>query len=106
MHVVRCAHNDVQWKRRIDGKADLHRLVDLVPSRHHDQNVDIAVGVRRTVGVRTEEDDFIGLEAFGDLACESAYDRSRHIGAAIPAMIDGDGHEFGIQRSDGSYGEL
>lgn len=85
LEVVRFANDDVQWKRRVDGEADLDGLPQLIPARHDDQNVHIAVGVRLAVGVRAEEDNLLRLEFFGDLAGKAADRGLRHIRAAIPA---------------------
>jgi hypothetical protein len=38
----------------------------LVGSRHDDEKIDVAVGVRSAVGERTEQDDLVGMELLGD----------------------------------------
>jgi hypothetical protein len=38
-------------KRRVNGHVDGEGLIDLIPARHDDEDVHVAVGVRRTVRV-------------------------------------------------------
>lgn len=40
-------------------------LIEFISSRHDNQNVYVAVVVRRSIGIRTEKDDFLRLETFG-----------------------------------------
>jgi hypothetical protein len=54
-HVVRRADNDVQREWRIDGEAYFYCLVQLIVGGHDDQDIDVAVGMRRAIGMRAEK---------------------------------------------------
>ncbi len=45
---------------------DSNGLVMLVPGRHDDKQVHVAVLMRRAVGVGAEQDDLIGMKLLGD----------------------------------------
>ena len=51
---------------------NLRRLVELIAAAHNDQDVHVAVGMRRAVGMRAKQDDLVGLKLPGDLPRESA----------------------------------
>ena len=78
---MRRAHDDVQRKRRITGKLDLHSLIQLISRRHDDKDVHIAVGVRRAAGMRAKQYDFLRSEAFGNFARGT---RITRIGTSAP----------------------
>jgi hypothetical protein len=63
---------------------NLVSLVKLVPGRHDDENIDVAVGVWPAIGIGTEEDDLVRPKPLGDLPSKSPDHRHRDIGAAIP----------------------
>ena len=84
-HLPRCADKQIQRKRRRDLPAYPHGLAVLVPRRHDDQDVHIAVGVRRAVGVGAEQNDLVGVEALDDLAREAADQAHGDVGPTIPA---------------------
>jgi hypothetical protein len=84
-HVVWGAHDDVQRKRWIAGKLDLDGLIELVPGRHDNQDVHVAVAMRLPVGAGAEQNDLVWLEALGYLAGEPANHNQGNIHAAIPA---------------------
>ena len=81
--VLRSADDQVHRERSRHLPANLHGLVVLVPSRHDDEDVHVAVGVRCAVGVGAEQDDLVGLESLGNLAREPPYRGHRDIPAAI-----------------------
>jgi hypothetical protein len=76
----------VQRKWSLDGQTDFICLIELIATSHHDEDIDIAIGVRLAVGVRAEEDDLFGVEKLGDFACEAMDGRLRHLRAAVPAV--------------------
>ena len=85
MQVLRGSHNQAQRKRGGDRPANANGLRVLMPGRHDDQNVHVAVRVRRPVRMRAEEDDLLRMEALGDLAREPANDAHRDIRSPKPA---------------------
>lgn len=80
---LRGANNQVHGKWRVDSPPDTSGLVMLVARRHDDQNIDVAVRVRRALGMRAEKNDPVRLESLGDLPSEPADHAHRHIGAPI-----------------------
>jgi hypothetical protein len=80
---MRSANDDVQRKRWIDGHADLHRLIELVFGGHHDENIYIAVCMRLSIRVRSEQDDLVGPKSLRDLLCETSDGGFRHV---LPAV--------------------
>ena len=52
-------------------QADTYGLIDHIVGRHDDEQIDIALVVRRAVGIGAEEDDLLRMEALGDLAREA-----------------------------------
>jgi hypothetical protein len=92
--VVRRAHDQLQWKRRLDCVVNPERCIDLIPARHNDQDIHVAVFVGHAVSVGAEEDDLVGLEALGDIAGEPPNDAQGHIWARVmaPCLIA----EFGV----------
>jgi hypothetical protein len=79
------AYQQMHRKRWQRGKVNLRGLIQLVASRHHDENVHVAVGVRLAIGVRAEQDDFVRLKLFSDLSRESSNDAQGHMCPAIPS---------------------
>src|SRR5437660_9726006 len=69
---ARCPHQEVERKSALDRLCDAHRLTELVASRHDDEEVNIAVGRGRAVGVGTEQDDLIRVELLDDLPSVAA----------------------------------
>ena len=69
---MRCADKNIQRKRRVDGQTDLHGLVELIPARHDDEDIHIAVRVWLPIGVRAEQDNLVGVELLSDLAGKAA----------------------------------
>jgi hypothetical protein len=51
----------------LDCQRNLHRFIDLIPGRHDDHDVHVALRVRRAVGVGAKQDDLLRPEALGDL---------------------------------------
>jgi len=64
---------------------NLERLVELVAGRHDDEDVHVAVFMRRAVSIGAEQDDLVGPEALGHLAREAADHVHRDIRPEIPA---------------------
>src|SRR5437588_262335 len=85
LYISRLQNNQVHRELCGDFATDLERLVKLVPCRHDDKEVHIAVGVRRSVSMRTEQNNAVGLEALRDTARVTAYDAHGNIASAIPA---------------------
>jgi len=80
---MRSPNDDVQRKWRIDGEANLHRLIELVPDPHHDEDIHVAISMRAAIRMRTEKDDLLGPKSLRDLPREPAYRRFRHVLPAI-----------------------
>ena len=95
------ADQEIHWEGCWNFAPYLECLIQFVPGRHDDEDVHVAVGVRRTVGIGAKEDDFLGLETLGNLARESANQAHGNVGPAIPPGNRGlrrcaafDGHEI------------
>jgi hypothetical protein len=86
-HVMRCTNNNIQGKWRIDCQADLHCLIELIATRHDDENINIAVSMRLAVGVRSEQKNLVGAKLLHDVARKATNYRLRDVGAAIPPRI-------------------
>ena len=74
----------IHWERRPQRQADLERLVELVACRHDDEDIDVAVGMRGSVGIRSEQDNLVRLELLRDLPGEPADDAQGNIRPGIP----------------------
>ncbi len=59
-------------------------LIQLVLCRHNHKNIDVAVGVRPSIGVRAKQNDLVRLELLGDITRKLADDPHGHIRPAIP----------------------
>ena len=81
---MRSSNENVQRKRSVDGHADLDRLIELIAARHDDENIDVAVRVRPAVGMRTKQDDFLGIKPLRQLTGEAADGRLRNIRSGVP----------------------
>lgn len=62
------------------------RLCKLIACRHHYQNVDIAINMGFTVGMRPKQDDPIGLKRANYLLREPPNHLHRHITSTIPGL--------------------
>ena len=82
---MRSSNENVQRKRSVDGDADLDCLIELIAARHDDEDVDVAVGSRRAIRVRTEQNDFLRLKPLGHLPREASNGRLGNLRPAIPA---------------------
>jgi hypothetical protein len=63
---------------------DPERLIELIPARHDDQDVHVAIRVRCSVRVRAEEDDRVRVKAFRNPARELSDHTHRDARASIP----------------------
>ena len=79
------SHDEIHREGRRYRHPDLECLVVLVPARHDDQDVHVAVGVRHAIGMGAEQDDLVRPNALGDLPSESADHSHGNIGPAVPA---------------------
>lgn len=84
-YVLGCANDEVEGKLRVNDPVDPYRLIDLIPRRHNDENVHVAVVVRRTISVRPEQDDLFRLETLGHLPRVAPDDPQRNVRPAVPA---------------------
>ena len=66
LHISRLENDQIHRELCGHLAADLERLIELVARRHDDQDIHVAVGVRRAVGERAEEDDPVRPEALRD----------------------------------------
>jgi hypothetical protein len=82
--VLRLANQEVHRKIPWHGQPDFHCLILLISARHHDKDIDVAILVRRSIGMRSKEDDLVRLKALGHLACEFANHAHGDLIAAIP----------------------
>jgi hypothetical protein len=85
LHAVRCSDDDVQRKRRIAFELDFYCLIELISRRHDHEDVDVTVGVRSAISMRAEQDDLVGLKAFGDLTGKSTNQAHGNVRSAVPA---------------------
>jgi len=83
--VPRRAYDEVERKGGIERAVDSQRLVYLVPCRHDNKDIHIAIGVRVTVCMGSEQDYHVRPKELGELPGESANQPHRDICAAIPA---------------------
>jgi hypothetical protein len=91
LHLLWRPDDEVQGKRRVQGKLDSRCHAELAAGRHDDEDVHIAVVVRGAIGVRAEEDDLLGMELLRHVAREAADDPHRDVLAAIPERLAGFG---------------
>jgi len=61
-------------------------LIVLVPRGHDDKDVNIAIGMRRAIGVRTKQNDFVRLKSVSDPAREAADHLKRYIRPAVAPL--------------------
>jgi hypothetical protein len=78
-HLVRGADVDIERERTFESQFDADGLVNGIPRRHDDQQIDVALLVRLAVGVRAEEDDLDRVKPFGNLTSETADRRERDV---------------------------
>jgi hypothetical protein len=64
-------HKNVQRKGTVNSAGYSARFADLIPGRHNDEQIHIAVLVWFPVGIRSEQDDFVGLEFIRDFPGQS-----------------------------------
>ena len=93
--ILRSPHKNVQRKRTVHGAGNPARFADLIPSRHYDEQIDIAVPVRFSVSIRSEQDDFVGLEFVGNFTDQFLDGRNRNA-PTCPALA-------GTTRLSGSW---
>ena len=86
MEILGSAHDEIHRERRRHGQANTNRLIVLVPRGHDDKNVHIAIGMRRAIGVRTKQNDFVRLKLLSDPAREAADHLKRYIRPAVAAL--------------------
>jgi hypothetical protein len=89
---LRLEDDQVHGEARWHFTADFEGLIDRVPCRHDDQEIDVAVGVRRAVRVGAKQNDLVRPEPPGDLTSVTADDAHGDSGPAIPAgklRVDG-----------------
>jgi hypothetical protein len=84
LQVSRLEDVQIQRELRRHLAPNLKRLIEFVPARHDDQDIHIAIGVRRAVGVGAEQDDLVRLKALRHLAGEAANHTCGDIGSVIP----------------------
>ena len=84
--IVWGSHEQIHCEGPRNLEANPHRLIVLIPAWHHDEDIDIAVGVRRAVGVGAEQNDFVRLVSLGDFAGELANRAHGHVGATVIAL--------------------
>ncbi len=96
---LRSADNDIQRKGSFHGQADPDGLIEFVAGGHDNQDVHVAVGVGRAVGIGAEQDDLVRLEALGDLAREAADQARGNVGPTTPA----DGRGLGCGATSSSH---
>jgi hypothetical protein len=60
-------HDQIEWKRMVCAAPNPDGLIDFIRCGHHDENIDVAICMRFSVGMRAEEDDLLRMKAIGDL---------------------------------------
>jgi hypothetical protein len=56
----------VERERPLEREVNPDSLIDRISRRHDDQQIDVALLVRRAVSVGAEQDDLLRMEAFGE----------------------------------------
>src|SRR5579884_368749 len=98
LDMLGCHDNQVEGERPLEGQIDPHRLADLVPGRHDDEQVHVALGVGRAVGVGAEQDDLVRAEALGDLPREAPDRRQRDVRRRVAVRLHVRGRGSGFLR--------
>src|SRR5207248_1093545 len=88
LDLFRGAHDQVQRESPLERPKDTNGLRVTVAGRHNHQQIDVALVVRRPVGIRAEEDDLLRLEALGDLAREAPDGRERNVRRLVAVRLD------------------
>jgi hypothetical protein len=86
LQVFRRADNQIHCKWGRGLHSNLYRLIVLIASGHHNQDINVAISMGLAVGVGTKQNDLFRSEPLGDRASVSAYHRLRNIGAPIPGF--------------------
>lgn len=85
LQLVGRTNKDIEREGGQECRMDLMRLVELVFGRHDDEDIHIAVSVRRSVRVRSKQDDFLRMKSLSNLAGEPLDNRSWDVCSSIPA---------------------
>lgn len=64
------ANQKIERERCRERQPNSHGLTNGIPSRHHHEKINIAIGVWRAICVGTKQDDSLWLKLLGDLPCE------------------------------------
>jgi hypothetical protein len=71
LDLVRSSHMDIDRERTLKRQVDAYGLINGIARRHDNEEIHVTLRVRLAVGIRTEEDDLIGMETLTDPAGEA-----------------------------------
>src|SRR5262249_21317456 len=87
-NLLRRADDQVLRESPLEGKADPDGLVRDAVRRHDDQQIDVTFGVRRPVGVGTEENDLLRMKALRNLTRKPPDRRQRDVRRLVAIWLD------------------
>jgi hypothetical protein len=84
IEIARGPDDKVHREGGFNRQADLDRLIKFVSTRHHNENVHVAVLVGLSICMRAKEDDLLRLKSLGHLPRETPNCGLRYVRPAIP----------------------
>ena len=84
--IRRRAHDQVHRERRRHRQSNADRLIMLVARRHNNQDIDIAIRVRRAISIRTKQNDLVRSKLRSDPAREAADHLERYIRPTVASL--------------------
>jgi hypothetical protein len=88
LDLVGCSHVNIEREGALKRAIDADGLIDGIARRHDDHQIDVALRVRRAVGIGAKEDDLVRLKPLGNLAREAADRRQRNVWRSIAVRLD------------------
>jgi hypothetical protein len=76
----------MQGKRRHRRQMNFGRLIELIPGRHHHQDIHVAVSMHPASGMRAEQNDFVRVELLSYIPRKLLDDFSWNTLPAIPTL--------------------
>lgn len=89
LDLVRGPHDQVEREGPLQRQTDANGLTDYVAGRHDDEQIHVALGVRRAIGIRAEKDDLLRLKPLGDLERKTTYGRQGNVRRGVAITLDG-----------------
>src|SRR5262249_34482078 len=88
LDLVGCSDMDVERERTLECQIDADRLINGITGWHDDQQIDVALGVRLAIGVGAKQNDFVGMEVFGNFANKAPNRREGDVRRSIAVWLD------------------